>query len=57
MEYIVKSGASAGFLDALDSNLRPQVMQTFIKYTDESFAKGKGVSVVHEYCALIATQA
>jgi ubiquinone/menaquinone biosynthesis C-methylase UbiE len=56
VEYIVKSEASAGFLDALDSNLRPQVMQTLVKYIDESFAKGKGVSVLHEYCALIASK-
>ncbi len=55
-DYITKSGASAGFLDALDKELRPQVMQSFVKYADDSFAKGRAVPVVHEYCVLIATK-
>jgi ubiquinone/menaquinone biosynthesis C-methylase UbiE len=55
-EYMVKSGASAGFLDALDKKLLPQVMQAFVSYADESFAKGRDVQVLHEFCALVATK-
>lgn len=54
LEYMVKSGASAGFLDALDKNLKPQVLQTFVHYADESFAKGQAVPVIHEFCAIVA---
>ncbi|MEH1924655.1 class I SAM-dependent methyltransferase [Nostoc sp.] len=55
-EYMIKSGASAGFLDALDKNLLPQVMQNFVRYADESFAKGQEVPVIHEFSALVATR-
>jgi ubiquinone/menaquinone biosynthesis C-methylase UbiE len=55
-EYMVKSGASAGFLDALKKELIPQVMQAFISYADESFAKGQVVAVTHDFCVLIATK-
>ena len=55
-EYMIRSGASAGFLDALDKNLLPQIMQNFVHYADESFAKGKEVPVIHEFSALVATK-
>ena len=55
-EYMIKSGASAGFLDALDRNLLPQFMQSFVRYADESFAKGQEVPVIHEFSALVATK-
>jgi ubiquinone/menaquinone biosynthesis C-methylase UbiE len=53
-EYMVKSGASAGFLNALDKQLLPQVMRNFVSYADESFTKGREVPVIHEFCALVA---
>ncbi|MEM6399563.1 MAG: class I SAM-dependent methyltransferase [Cyanobacteria bacterium P01_D01_bin.116] len=55
-EYMLKSGASAGFLSALDNSLRSQVIEAFIDYADDSFASGQEVPVVHEFCCLIATK-
>lgn len=56
VEYMVKSGASAGFLDALDKNLLPQLLQALANYADEIFAKGRSVPVLHEFCAIVATK-
>jgi ubiquinone/menaquinone biosynthesis C-methylase UbiE len=55
-DYMVKSGASAGFLDALDKKLLPEVMKSFIKHIDEGFKRGQNTPVTHEYCVLIATK-
>lgn len=55
-EYMLKSGASAGFLDALDRTRVEQVMSTFIQAADRCFGKGRRVPVKHEYCALLATK-
>jgi ubiquinone/menaquinone biosynthesis C-methylase UbiE len=55
-EYMLKSGASAGFLDALDKNLLPEVMKSFVIHIDKSMANGQSVPVNHEYCALVATK-
>jgi len=56
VDYMLKSGASAGFLDALDSDKIDEVMGEFARAADERFRRGKLVPVVHEYCALIATR-
>jgi ubiquinone/menaquinone biosynthesis C-methylase UbiE len=53
-EYMVKSGASAGFLDALDKDLRPQVLQSLVNYADANFTNGKDIKVIHNYSVLIA---
>jgi ubiquinone/menaquinone biosynthesis C-methylase UbiE len=55
-EYMLKSGASAGFLNALEKNTLPQIMKSFVRYADENFAKGLLVPVTHEFCVLIATR-
>lgn len=56
-EYMIKSGASAGFLDALDKKKITSVMTEFIKAADKKFQKGQNVLVRHECCMLIATKA
>lgn len=53
-EYMLKSGASAGFLDSLNKKMTAQVFQTFIRYADERFGSGIGVLVKHEYCAVVS---
>jgi ubiquinone/menaquinone biosynthesis C-methylase UbiE len=55
-DYMVSSGAASGFLDALDKELMPQVMQHFVKYADDTFVKGRSVRVTHEFCAIVATK-
>lgn len=55
-EYMVKSGASAGFLNALDNEVFDKVVSDFISIADARYQKGQ-VPVTHEYCALLATRA
>jgi ubiquinone/menaquinone biosynthesis C-methylase UbiE len=52
-DYMLKSGASAGFLNALDSDQVEPVFKSFIRFADERFQKGNGVLVKHDFCALI----
>ncbi|WP_375772735.1 class I SAM-dependent methyltransferase [Archangium gephyra] len=54
VDYMVKSGASSGFLDSLDKAQVDQVLETFVQLADRSFATGGGVEVRHDFCALIA---
>ncbi|WP_017721458.1 class I SAM-dependent methyltransferase [Kamptonema formosum] len=56
-EYMTKSGAAAGFIDALDKKLLPEVMRTFVSYADRRLAMGKPVPVRHEFCALVGIKA
>jgi hypothetical protein len=56
-EYMTKSGAAAGFIDALDKKLLPEVMRTFVSYADRRFAMGKAVPVRHEFCAIVGIKA
>lgn len=53
-DYMMKSGASAGFLNALDEKKVDQVMQQFIQAADKRFQIEGNVPVKHEYCALLA---
>lgn len=55
-EYIIKSGVSAGVIDALDKKLLPQFSQTFIAYADEKYAQKQEFTVTHDFCALVATK-
>ena len=57
VDYMLKSGASAGFINALDSSKIDEVMREFARIVDERFRRGQAVPVVHEYCALLATRA
>lgn len=56
-EYMLKSGASAGFLNALEKTKVTQVFETFITYVDQRLAAGKKVEVKHEFCAVIGVKA
>lgn len=53
-EYMLRSGASAGFLDALDRGMHDVIMNEFIELADQRFRRQVPVSVTHEYCTLIA---
>jgi ubiquinone/menaquinone biosynthesis C-methylase UbiE len=55
-EYMVRSGASAGFLDALDKSRIDTVFGEFVTLADQMFQSGKGLQVKHEYCTLIAVK-
>lgn len=54
VEYMLKSGASAGFINAIDKKMVDEVMQRLVKAADKCFQKQGNVPVVHEYCALLA---
>lgn len=56
-DYMVKSGASAGFLDALAPARREQVLDCFTREADCLFAQGRPALVIHRYCALLARRA
>jgi ubiquinone/menaquinone biosynthesis C-methylase UbiE len=56
VDYMVKSGASAGFLDALDKRKIDAVLADFIRVADIGFGKGAALAVRHESCALLATR-
>jgi ubiquinone/menaquinone biosynthesis C-methylase UbiE len=56
-EYMVRSGASAGFLDAIDKSKIDTVFGEFVKLADQMFQSGQALQVKHEYCTLIATKA
>ena len=53
-DYMLRSGASAGFVDALDSRMMDSVMHDFAQLADSDAQHGKPVEVIHEYCVLIA---
>ncbi len=54
-EYMVRSGASSGFLDALEPCQVDAVMETFIRDADKRAGQGKCLpKVVHEFSVLIA---
>lgn len=55
-KYIINSGSAAGILDALDKQLHPQFIQSFINYADESFAKEGELPVTQDFCGLVATK-
>lgn len=55
-DYMVKSGAASGFLDALDKDFFSQIIQSFINYADECFKTKRKISVKHEFCAIIGTK-
>jgi ubiquinone/menaquinone biosynthesis C-methylase UbiE len=55
-EYIINSGSAAGILDALDKQIHPQFIQSFITYADESFANDGELPVTHDFCGLVATK-
>ena len=57
VEYMTRSGAAAGFLDALDKPRMDDVMNTLAGMADRLFEHGDGLPVRHEYCALVATKA
>lgn len=54
VDYMLKSGAAAGFLDSLDKDSVDAVLKTFVQRADQSFAANEGVEVRHEFCALLA---
>jgi hypothetical protein len=53
-DYMIKSGASAGFINALNPDLVPHVFQSFIQYCDQRFESQNPVLVKHDFCALLA---
>jgi ubiquinone/menaquinone biosynthesis C-methylase UbiE len=55
-EYMVRSGASAGFLDALDPAKIENVMSAFKQEIDRRLQRGSQVPVIHEYCGLLAVR-
>jgi SAM-dependent methyltransferase len=55
-EYMLRSGASAGFLDALDPAKMESVMAAFRHEADRRLQRGRLVPVVHEYCGLLAVR-
>ena len=52
-EYMLRSGASAGFIDALDPTMTDTVMTEFVNRVDLEFREKGGFPVKHEYCALL----
>ena len=57
LDYMIKSGASAGFIDSLDKELSDKVMSKFIFYADEKIKNGVGVVVSHDFSVLVAEKA
>ena len=55
-DYMVRSGAAAGFLDALDPRKLQRVLAAFQQEADRRFQHDGFVPVVHEYCALLAVR-
>jgi len=54
-EYMIHSGASSGFLDALKPDRIDAVMTTFVREADERAESGGGLPrVTHEFAVLIA---
>jgi ubiquinone/menaquinone biosynthesis C-methylase UbiE len=53
-DYMLKSVASAGFIDALDPALIPQIFETFVSYANQRFYSQNPVVVRHKFCALVA---
>lgn len=53
VDYMLKSGASAGFIDALDKSMISKVFQRFVEYANQRFAKGNEVLVKHDFSVLI----
>ena len=54
VDYIINSGASAGFIDALDKSMISKVFQKLGEYANQRFAKGDEVLVKHDFSVLIA---
>ncbi|PWB83412.1 MAG: methyltransferase type 11 [Methylocystaceae bacterium] len=52
-EYMLRSGASAGFIDALDQTHFETMWSEFVKKADQRIARRGEVPVKHEYCVLI----
>lgn len=55
-EYMLRSGASAGFIDALDQSHFDTMWAEFVKKADQRIAKNGEVPVKHEYCVLIGAK-
>lgn len=55
-KYVIGSGISAGVIDALDRELLPQFSETFISYADKESLPERGLTVKHDFCALVATK-
>jgi ubiquinone/menaquinone biosynthesis C-methylase UbiE len=53
-DYMLKSGASAGFINALRPDLVSEFFQTFIQYAEQRFESQNPVLVKHDFCALLA---
>lgn len=53
-EYMIKSGAAAGFLDALDPSMTDRVFRDFAATVDDERKRGREVPATHEYCAFLA---
>lgn len=53
VDYMLKSGASAGFVDALEKTMVSTVFQKLIEYANEQIARGKKILVKHEFSVLI----
>ena len=53
-DYMLRSGASAGFLDALDPACLDEFLAAFREEADQRFERGQRVPVTHEYCGLLA---
>ncbi|WP_394828625.1 class I SAM-dependent methyltransferase [Pendulispora albinea] len=56
-EYVVKSGAAAGFIDALDPAMADRIIRELAIAVDDERRRGGEVPVTHEYCALVAKRA
>jgi hypothetical protein len=53
---MLRSGASAGFIDALDQSHFDTMWAEFVKKADQRIAKNGEVPVKHEYCVLISAK-
>ena len=53
VDYMVKSGASAGFINALEKSMVNTVFQRLIEYANEGMSGGKKILVKHEFSVLI----
>jgi ubiquinone/menaquinone biosynthesis C-methylase UbiE len=52
-DYMLKSGASAGFIDALDKEHFDTMWAEFVKKADAKIARDGEIPVKHEYCGLV----
>lgn len=53
-DYMLKSGASAGFINALNPDLVAEVFDNFIQYANQRFDAQDPVLVKHDFCALLS---